>query len=210
MPRLQILYILFLTFLYSCSPINKQHGYLLDDVLVSSDEISRFEINKTKSEIYEVMGSPSIEIRDIDDIWIYLISLKEKNVFEDDELTYRLYFVSLLMSMEHLLKKVLDHNDYKKISFHKRQQKCVEMRMVLQISFMKPLRVDNKLQRSNNRSATILVILSWLQRVQQCLYMGHQQYLLSRQLYELLTLFHRNYHPQQTFLHYPKHRRQLS
>ena len=119
MPRLQILYILFLTFLYSCSPINKQHGYLLDDVLVSSDEISRFEINKTKkSEIYEVMGSPSIEIRDIDDIWIYLISLKEKNVFEDDELTYQAVFRFSFNEHGTLTqKKVLDHNDYKKIEF---------------------------------------------------------------------------------------------
>tara|TARA_Y100000816_G_scaffold153614_1_gene109450 strand:+ start:92 stop:526 length:435 start_codon:yes stop_codon:yes gene_type:complete len=76
--------------IYSCSPINKQHGYLLDDLLISSDKISKFEINKTsRNEIYSAMGSPSIEIRDVDNIWIYLISLKEKNIFENDELLFQ-------------------------------------------------------------------------------------------------------------------------
>ena len=71
---------LFLVFLllYSCSPINKQHGYLIDDLVTSTNEISNFKENiTTNSEIYEAMGSPSIEITDVDDVWIYLISLKE-------------------------------------------------------------------------------------------------------------------------------------
>ena len=29
--------------LYSCSPINKQHGYLLDDFLISSEKMSKFD-----------------------------------------------------------------------------------------------------------------------------------------------------------------------
>ena len=88
---IKFFYFLFiLVLIYSCSPINKQHGYLLDDLLISSDKISKFEINKTsRNEIYSAMGSPSIEIRDINNIWIYLISLKEKNIFENDELLFQ-------------------------------------------------------------------------------------------------------------------------
>ena len=36
-------FIILLFILYSCSPVNKQHGYLLDDFLVSSEKISKFE-----------------------------------------------------------------------------------------------------------------------------------------------------------------------
>ena len=88
---IKFFYFLFiLVLIYSCSPINKQHGYLLDDLLISSDKISKFEINKTsRNDIYSAMGSPSIEIRDINNIWIYLISLKEKNIFENDELLFQ-------------------------------------------------------------------------------------------------------------------------
>ena len=75
-------FLLFLI-LYSCSPINKQHGYLLDDLLISSEKISKFETKKTtKNEIFTAMGSPSIEIQDVNYVWIYLLSLKEKKVFE--------------------------------------------------------------------------------------------------------------------------------
>ena len=53
-------FILLLLILYSCSPINKQHGYLLDDFLVSSEKISEFELkNTTKNDVFDAMGSPS-------------------------------------------------------------------------------------------------------------------------------------------------------
>ena len=35
------------------------------------------------------MGSPSIEIEDVENVWIYLLSLKEKKVFEEDQLLYQ-------------------------------------------------------------------------------------------------------------------------
>ena len=74
--------ILLLLIIYSCSPINKQHGYLLDDFLVSSEKISKFEVkNTTKNDVFDAMGSPSIEIDDVENVWIYLLSLKEKNVY---------------------------------------------------------------------------------------------------------------------------------
>ena len=83
-------FILLLLILYSCSPINKQHGYLLDDLLISSEEILKFEVKSTtKNEILNTMGSPSIEIQDIENVWIYLLSLKEKKVFNEDELLFQ-------------------------------------------------------------------------------------------------------------------------
>ncbi len=76
--------------LYNCSPINKQHGYLLDDLLVSSEKISKFEVNNTsKNDVFNAMGSPSIEIQDVENVWIYLLSLKEKKVFDEDELLFQ-------------------------------------------------------------------------------------------------------------------------
>ncbi len=83
-------FILLLLILYSCSPINKQHGYLLDDLLVSSEKISNFEVNNTsKNDVFDAMGSPSIEIQDVENVWIYLLSLKEKKVFDEDELLFQ-------------------------------------------------------------------------------------------------------------------------
>jgi outer membrane protein assembly factor BamE (lipoprotein component of BamABCDE complex) len=83
-------FILLLLILYSCSPINKQHGYLLDDFLVSSEKISKFEVkNTTKNDVFAAMGSPSIEIQDVENVWIYLLSLKEKKVFDEDKLLYQ-------------------------------------------------------------------------------------------------------------------------
>ena len=83
-------FILLLLILYSCSPINKQHGYLLDDFLVSSEKISKFEVkNTTKNDVFEAMGSPSIEIQDVENVWIYLLSLKERKVFDEDELLFQ-------------------------------------------------------------------------------------------------------------------------
>ena len=83
-------FILLLFILYSCSPINKQHGYLLDDLLVSSEKISKFEVNNTsKNDVFDAMGSPSIEIQDVENVWIYLLSLKEKKVFDEDELLFQ-------------------------------------------------------------------------------------------------------------------------
>ena len=83
-------FIFLLLILYSCSPINKQHGYLLDDLLISSEEILKFEVNSTsKNEVLNAMGSPSIEIQDVENVWIYLLSLKEKKVFDEDELLFQ-------------------------------------------------------------------------------------------------------------------------
>ena len=110
---------LVLLLLYSCSPINKQHGYLMDDLLISSDKISEFEPNiTTRDEIFQAMGSPSIKISDVDDIWIYLISVKENNVFEDDVLLFQnIYRFSFDTKGILKMKSSLDKNDFNQISF---------------------------------------------------------------------------------------------
>ena len=64
------------------------------------------------------MGSPSIQIKDINDVWIYLISLKEKNVFEEDRLIFQSIFRFEFNSDGLLIKRdVLDEDNYKKIAF---------------------------------------------------------------------------------------------
>ena len=112
-----------LFFLLSCSPINKQHGYLMDDLLTSSDKISEFKINNTtRNQIYEAMGSPSIEIFDVDDVWIYLISVKQNNVFEDDDMLFQnIYRFSF--NNEGILtnKTILTKENFNKIAFSSEQ-----------------------------------------------------------------------------------------
>ena len=112
-------FILLLLILYSCSPINKQHGYLLDDFLVSSEKISKFEVkNTTKNDVFNAMGSPSIEIQDIENVWIYLLSLKERKVFDEDELLfqsiYRFEFDNSGILIEQTL---LTADNFNKIAF---------------------------------------------------------------------------------------------
>ena len=104
---------------YSCSPINKQHGYLVDDIVISSDNMALFEINKTtKSDIYATMGSPSIEITDVNNVWIYLISLKEKKLMESDNITFQTVFRFEFNQKEVLVRKDLNtSDDYSQISF---------------------------------------------------------------------------------------------
>ena len=38
------------------------------------------------------MGSPSIEIMDVNNVWIYLISLKESKIFDEDDLVFQNIF----------------------------------------------------------------------------------------------------------------------
>ena len=105
--------------LYSCSPINKQHGYLMDDLLISSDKISQFQVGlTTKDEIFNTMGSPSIQINDIDNVWIYLVSLKEKKVFEEDALLFQNIF-RFVFNKNGVLKDVsaLTADNFQQIAF---------------------------------------------------------------------------------------------
>ena len=86
-------FIYFIFILYSCSPINKQHGYLLEDMITSADKVSQFiEGTTTEDDILINLGSPSVVIKDVNNIWIYLISIKEKNIFESDDIVFQSIF----------------------------------------------------------------------------------------------------------------------
>ena len=75
---------------YSCSPINNQHGYILEDFVNSSNSISQFNTQTTtENDILQTLGSPSIVINDVNNIWIYLVSIKKENIFEDDAVMYQ-------------------------------------------------------------------------------------------------------------------------
>ena len=118
--------IIFLTIiLYSCSRINKQHGYLLDDMLSSSDSMANFTINETKkSDIYATMGSPSVEIKDINKIWIYLISLKENNLLNEDDITFQTILRFEFDNSDNLVKKdIISADSYTDISFSNEKTK---------------------------------------------------------------------------------------
>ncbi len=124
--KFHVLIILSLIF-YSCSPINKQHGYLIDDFLMSSDSISKFsEGNTTKSDIFTVMGSPSIEIFDVNDVWIYLLSIKEKKVFEQDingfQNIYRFEFDDSGVLVK---KEAVDTQSFNQIAFSKEKTRVI-------------------------------------------------------------------------------------
>ena len=107
-----------LVFLYSCSPINKQHGYLMDDLLISVEKISEFELlTTTKQDIFNAMGSPSIEINDVDHVWIYLISVKEKKVFDEDSLLFQNIFRFVFDEDKLVDTTVLEAEDFNKITF---------------------------------------------------------------------------------------------
>ena len=117
--KFSIIITLISLFIYSCSSINKQHGYLLDDVLSSSEKMSNFEEKlTTKVDIYSVMGSPSIEISDIENTWIYLISLKEKNVFEADKNIFQSIYRFSFNDKDILIKKeIITQDSFKEIAF---------------------------------------------------------------------------------------------
>ena len=46
----------------------------------------------TEKDIFLALGSPSVEIKDINNVWIYLISVKQRNVFEKDKMVFQSIF----------------------------------------------------------------------------------------------------------------------
>ena len=114
-----ICYFVILITIYSCSPVNKQHGYLIDDILISSDKISKFEVNKTSADdVFNAMGSPSIVVNDVNNVWIYLLSLKEKKVFEDDTLLFQNIYRFVFNKNEVLIETaILTEENFNKIAF---------------------------------------------------------------------------------------------
>ena len=110
---------------YSCSPINNHHGYILEDFVNSTNALSQFDLeNTTENEILQTLGSPSIIINDINNIWIYLVSVKRENVFEDDDIMYQSIMRYEFDSNGKLLsKEFLNKEDFTEIAFSKDKTK---------------------------------------------------------------------------------------
>ena len=63
---------------------------MLDDIVYAIDEIDTLNLEEShKNDVFEALGSPSIKISDVDDVWIYLISVKEEKVFEKDKINFQ-------------------------------------------------------------------------------------------------------------------------
>tara|TARA_Y200000002_G_scaffold197140_1_gene162838 strand:+ start:89 stop:523 length:435 start_codon:yes stop_codon:yes gene_type:complete len=110
---------------YSCSPINNQHGYILEDIINLDNSITQFNLETTtENEILETLGSPSIIISDINNIWIYLVSVKRENIFEEDDLMYQYVMRYEFDNNGKLLsKEFLNKEDFTKIAFSKDKTK---------------------------------------------------------------------------------------
>ena len=105
--------------LYSCSPINKQHGYLYEDIVSSAEELSQFKLKTTTdSDVLLALGSPSIKISDINNIWIYLVSLKEQKIFENDEVIFQSVIrLEFNRNGSLISKKFLNEENFTEIAF---------------------------------------------------------------------------------------------
>ena len=114
-----IIYLLFIFLIYSCAPINKQHGYMVDDILYSINEINKLDSEEShKNDVLDVLGSPSIKIGDVDDVWIYLVSIKQEKVFEKDEINFQQIFRFKFDKKGNLTSfDSLDHTDFTQIAF---------------------------------------------------------------------------------------------
>ena len=104
---------------YSCSPINNQHGYILEDFVNSSNSISQFNTETTtKNDILQTLGSPSIIINDVNKIWIYLVSIKKENIFEEDAVMHQSIMRYEFDGNGKLLsKEFLDNNNFTEVAF---------------------------------------------------------------------------------------------
>ena len=87
--KITYIIIILLFFLNNCSPVYKQHGYQVEDILLKKSP--RIGID-TKKDILEYYGTPSIKIEDVDNVWLYIVSQKEQKVFSRDEFKEQLIF----------------------------------------------------------------------------------------------------------------------
>ena len=112
---------------YSCSPINNQHGYILEDFVNSANSLSQFNLETTtENDILQTLGSPSIIISDVSNIWIYLVSIKRENIFENDDIFYQSIMRYEFDNNGKLLsKEFFNEKDFTEIAFSKDKTKVV-------------------------------------------------------------------------------------
>mgnify|MGYP001473646558 FL=1 len=80
----------------------------------------------TENDILQTLGSPSIIINDVNNIWIYLVSIKKENIFENDTVMYQSIMRYEFDNNGKLLsKEFLDKENFTEIAFSKEQTKVV-------------------------------------------------------------------------------------
>ena len=113
-------YIILLVFLNSCSPIIKTHGYTIENTSDFSEFISEIASNEkvSKQKILDDLGSPSIIIDDVDNIWLYVLSTKQEKSFSDSEIKAQ-FIIKLVFDTNDLMvdHKILTSEDFNKIDF---------------------------------------------------------------------------------------------
>ena len=113
-------YIILLVFLNSCSPIIKTHGYTIENTDNFSEFISEIASNEkvSKQKILDDLGSPSIIIDDVDNIWLYVLSTKQEKSFSDSEIKAQ-FIIKLVFDTNDLMvdHKILTSEDFNKIDF---------------------------------------------------------------------------------------------
>ncbi len=92
---------------------------MIDDIIFAADDIDMLKSKEShKNDVLSILGSPSIKIKDVDDVWIYLVSLKEEKVFEKDEINFQQIFRFQFDNRGYIIKlDMLDQNNYTKIAF---------------------------------------------------------------------------------------------
>ena len=113
-------YIILILFLNSCSPIIKTHGYTIENTSDFSDFISEIASNEnvSKQKILDDLGSPSIIIDDVDNIWLYILSTKQEKSFSDSELQAQ-FIIKIVFDTNDLLinHEILTGEDFNKMAF---------------------------------------------------------------------------------------------
>tara|TARA_B100000029_G_scaffold428366_1_gene438239 strand:+ start:642 stop:1001 length:360 start_codon:yes stop_codon:yes gene_type:complete len=92
---------------------------MLDDVLYALDDTGSLNFEQShKNDVLEALGSPSIKIKDVDDVWIYLVSVKEEKVFDDDEIHFQ-EILRFQFDDDNIVKnfQVLNQNNFTEIAF---------------------------------------------------------------------------------------------
>ena len=114
------IYLLISLIIYSCAPINKKHGYMVEDIFQAIDKVKNDPKESHKNDILETFGSPSIKISDVDDVWIYLVSVKQENVFDEDQINFQHILRYQFDNDGNVIKfNMFDQNNFSKVAFSK-------------------------------------------------------------------------------------------
>ena len=92
---------------------------MVDDMYFAAKDIESLKSNKSnKNDVLKALGSPSVKIRDVDDVLIYLVSVKQKNIFEEDEINFIQIIRYEFDNNGNVIKyDLLDKNNFKQIAF---------------------------------------------------------------------------------------------